>query len=121
PIDPELKDYILSFEPETSAAMLGDALALREPCLRNLQVSETLLREGVATGLNLYDIACIIRREEFDKRSELEQLVAHAAELARAAVDHHSSVLPAGKRTVHVKNHSNLNGLSASATVALGR
>ncbi|CAM9444076.1 unnamed protein product [Ectocarpus sp. 12 AP-2014] len=94
PVDPELYDYIMSFEPEATAERLGNTLNLQEPCLRNLRIAETLLQEGVKAGLTLYDIACIIRREDFDKVSELETLIARATELARAAVDHQTSVAP---------------------------
>ncbi|CBJ31008.1 Phosphatidylinositol 3-and 4-kinase family protein [Ectocarpus siliculosus] len=78
PVDPELYDYIMSFEPEATAERLGNTLNLQEPCLRNLRIAETLLQEGVKAGLTLYDIACIIRREDFDKASELETLIARA-------------------------------------------
>lgn len=57
PIDPELYSYILSFKPEITAEMLGDKLNLKEPCLRNLRIAETLLKQGVEAGLTLYDIA----------------------------------------------------------------
>ncbi|CAN0512667.1 unnamed protein product, partial [Ectocarpus sp. 8 AP-2014] len=57
PVDPELYDYIMSFEPEATAERLGNTLNLQEPCLRNLRIAETLLQEGVKAGLTLYDIA----------------------------------------------------------------
>lgn len=57
PIDPELCSYIQSFNPEATAEYLGNTLNLQEPCLRNLRIAETLLKEGVAAGLTLYDIA----------------------------------------------------------------
>lgn len=57
PIDPELCSYIKSFNPEATAEKLGNTLNLQEPCLRNLRIAETLLMEGVAAGLTLYDIA----------------------------------------------------------------
>lgn len=57
PVDPELYNYIKDFEPEATAENLGNTLNLREPCLRNLRIAETLLKEGVAAGLTLYDIA----------------------------------------------------------------
>ncbi|CAM9103033.1 unnamed protein product [Ascophyllum nodosum] len=91
PIDPELYSYIQSFDPEATAEKLGNTLNLKEGGLRNLRIAEILLKEGAATGLTLYDIACIMRREDFDKISELENLVARANELARAAVDHQTS------------------------------
>lgn len=57
PIDPELANYIHSLNPEATAEKLGNTLNLQEPCLRNLRIAETLLKEGVAAGLTLYDIA----------------------------------------------------------------
>lgn len=57
PIDPELYNYIQSFNPEKTAEKLGDALNLPESCLKNLRIAETLLKEGVAAGLTLFDIA----------------------------------------------------------------
>lgn len=57
PIDPELVSYIKSFNPEATAEKLGNTLNIEEPCLRNLRIAETLLMEGVAAGLTLYDIA----------------------------------------------------------------
>lgn len=57
PVDPELYSYIQSFNPEATAENLGNTLNLQEPCLRNLRIAETLLKEGVAAGLTLYDIA----------------------------------------------------------------
>lgn len=57
PIDPELYSYIQSMDPEATAETLGNTLNLQEPCLRNLRIAETLLKEGVAAGLTLYDIA----------------------------------------------------------------
>eukprot|EP00752_Nemacystus_decipiens_P002871 g2672.t1 len=105
PVDPELFSYIQSLDPEATAEKLGNTLNLQEPCLRNLRITETLLKEGVAAGLTLYDIACIIRREDFDKISELEALVARANELARAAVDHQTSVAPS-KRSADLTSKS---------------
>ena len=57
PVDPELYSYIQSFDPEATVEKLGNTLNLQEPCLRNLRIAETLLKEGVAAGLTLYDIA----------------------------------------------------------------
>lgn len=57
PIDPELYNYIQSFNPEETAEKLGDALNIPESCLKNLRIAETLLKEGVAAGLTLFDIA----------------------------------------------------------------
>ncbi|CAN0063005.1 unnamed protein product [Laminaria digitata] len=105
PIDPELYNYIQSLNPEETAEKLGDALNIPESCLRNLRIAETLLKEGVAAGLTLFDIACIIRREDFDQVSELETVVARANELARAAVDHQTSVAPS-KHTLNLASKS---------------
>lgn len=57
PIDPELYNYIQSLDPEATAEMLGDTLNLKESCLRNMRIAETLLKEGAAAGLTLHDIA----------------------------------------------------------------
>lgn len=47
PIEPELKEYILSINPKKNYNMLKKRLDLRSECLRNLRIAETFLQKCV--------------------------------------------------------------------------
>lgn len=90
PMDQETLKYIAELDPQADAERLGRKLTLREPCLVLFRIAATLLKEGAAAGLSLYDIANIIVRHDLDEKSELERALDRAKDLAHAAVDYSS-------------------------------
>lgn len=44
--------------------LLDQTLNLRPECIKNFRIAENLLKAGAEAGLTLFDIGCILYREE---------------------------------------------------------
>jgi len=75
-------EWIRNYDVDANVDKLRRDLNVREPCLRLMKISGTLLKRGAAAGLCLHDIASIIVRQDIDAPSVLENQILRAAELA---------------------------------------
>jgi len=92
PISAELKEHILNFDVEHFAQLLKKVTNIRDECLLNMKITTRLLQKGIAAGLNLYNIAKIIARDNLDAPSLLEIIIAQARALARKSCSSASAV-----------------------------
>lgn len=74
PFDEETKAYISNIDVEADAALLL-RLGMKEESVRTMIVSTTLLKQGAAAGMTLFDIASMVCREDLEKPSLLEQML----------------------------------------------
>jgi len=74
PFDEETRAYIYNIDVEADASLLL-RLGIKEECVRTMIVSTTLLKQGAAAGMTLYDIASMVCREDLEKPSLLEQML----------------------------------------------
>eukprot|EP01138_Halocafeteria_seosinensis_P011975 gb/GECG01012238.1/.p1 GENE.gb/GECG01012238.1/~~gb/GECG01012238.1/.p1 ORF type:complete len:1628 (+),score=251.68 gb/GECG01012238.1/:1-4884(+) len=94
PIDPELKEYVRNLDIERDIRYLRSQLSIREECLQNIRVTGTVLKTGIEAGLNLYDIACILCRQELDTPSPVECLVDRVNRISKEFEYEHPDQLP---------------------------
>ena len=87
PLTADLKAYVLSLDVKADIDELRRRLAIREECLKVMRISGMLLQKGVAADLTMYEIGCLICRQNIDTPSQLEVLCAQAATLARSIRD----------------------------------
>jgi hypothetical protein len=97
PISQKLKDYIMNIDIDEDCRLLKDTLNIQGPALDYFRASNKLLKEGVKSGLSLYEIAILCCRNDNagEVPSKLEMLTEMATELATSAVEngrwHHSA------------------------------
>lgn len=99
PLDPGLRDYVLSLDVEADIALLKAALgpAIQPACFNTLRVTYALLQRGVRAGMTLHNIARVMcRTGDLRERSPLERFVA-TAEITAAAALHNDRLAAAGR------------------------
>ena len=72
--------FIKKIDPSKDVELIRSKLKFREICLRNFRIASILLKEGAASGLNLFQIAQLAFREDPDEMSHLEKAVQRAEE-----------------------------------------
>ena len=82
PIDNYFVDIIRSLDPVQDITFLKHSMPFRDKCLRNLRISSLLLKKGVAAGLTLNQIGCMLYRMG-SEQSIVEQLVNKSIDLYR--------------------------------------
>ena len=80
PFSEESLAYIKNLKVEKDIAMLEKNFNIRPECLRNMKISNILLKEGAMRGLNLAQICQILCRPDDDETipSLLEKIVEKA-------------------------------------------
>lgn len=97
PISKQIKDYILKIDIDADCQLLKETLNIQGQALDYFRASNKLLKEGVKSGLSLYEIAILCCRNDDmgEIPSKLEMLTEIATELATSAVQngrwHHSA------------------------------
>ena len=88
PISTEVQEYIKNIDIDADCQLLKETLNIQGAALDNFWVSNLLLKEGVKSGLTLYDIAILCCRNDDmgEVPSKLEMLTRMASELATSAV-----------------------------------
>lgn len=75
PFSQEIVDYVNSLDLESDAQLLRN-LGFPEESVTTLYVTTTLLKEAVANGLTLFDMACLMSRGiPLTKPSRLEEII----------------------------------------------
>jgi len=74
PFNDRVKKFIQEIDVERDAALLREN-GFEEEFVRTMILSTTLLKKGSEAGLNLFQIASMVCREELDKPCLLEQMV----------------------------------------------
>jgi len=74
PFDEETKAYISNIDVGADASLLL-RLGMKEESVRTMIVSTTLLKQGAAAGMTLFDIASMVCREDLENPSLLEQML----------------------------------------------
>jgi hypothetical protein len=85
PLDEETERYILEVvDPERDAELLRERFSLPEQSMCLLKLSGMLLQKAVRAGLNLFEIASLIVRQDVEnhEHSELERVHYHASKLS---------------------------------------
>mmetsp|Transcript_7590 Transcript_7590/g.8667 ORF Transcript_7590/g.8667 Transcript_7590/m.8667 type:complete len:695 (-) Transcript_7590:279-2363(-) len=97
PISPGIKDYIMNIDIDADCCALKETLNIQGRELDYFRASNKVLKEGIKSGLSLYDIATICCRNDDlgEVPSKLEMLTEMATELATSAFGngrwHHSA------------------------------
>lgn len=82
PIDDYFLEGIQALDPVEEITFLKEAMPFRDRCLRNLRISNILLKKGANAGLTLAQIGALLYRPGFDNSpSVIEQVVAKSIEL----------------------------------------
>ena len=82
PFDQETLDFIDSIDIDGDVQLLRQKLSIRDAPLQIMRMTCMTLKIGAAAGLNLYEIATIIARDNLDAPSLLETIVLQAKALA---------------------------------------
>jgi len=83
PFEADTRDWVMSLDIEEDLSVLRRCFQLRPACLRIYRCMVTLLKKGVAAGLNLRDIASVVvRARDIDEPSAMEKTIFRATELA---------------------------------------
>lgn len=77
PLSPKTLEFIDAMNPVKDVELLCSKLRLRKKCLQNFYLIEILIKAAAAKGLNLYEIGCMIYRndEDDEKPSEINHLI----------------------------------------------
>jgi len=78
PFNTETKNFIESIQVEEEADMLKKCLGIEDKYLRTMKISTTWLKKATAGGLNLFQIADVICRQDLNEPSELEEMCQQA-------------------------------------------
>lgn len=88
----EARQYIQYLDAESDVRKLTQEMkdVFRPGALQSLKIATTLLKKGVAAGMTLFEIGCMMytRRDEPHGRSELEKIVSEAEESSLARDRH---------------------------------
>jgi hypothetical protein len=82
PLSDQEKAYIARLDAALDVALLEKELSIRWQCLLVLRIATCFLQKGAAADLSLFDIACMMSRDEYEKPSVLEIVFAQAKTLA---------------------------------------
>eukprot|EP00467_Chlorarachnion_reptans_P007824 CAMPEP_0114528178 /NCGR_PEP_ID=MMETSP0109-20121206/24054_1 /TAXON_ID=29199 /ORGANISM="Chlorarachnion reptans, Strain CCCM449" /LENGTH=806 /DNA_ID=CAMNT_0001710279 /DNA_START=325 /DNA_END=2744 /DNA_ORIENTATION=+ len=85
PFDEKTREFVRNIDISADIDKLRTNLGIREPCLRTMRITCTVLKKGVEAGLTLRQIAGIICRNDLDVPSELEVMCSQAFRMAREA------------------------------------
>jgi len=86
-VQPEIRDYVNSLDIDALLSDLTRQVPVSEDCLYLLRLAHTVIKEGIAAGLTLRDIAAIIARVDEDVPSPLENAIAAAEDNAQRAIE----------------------------------
>jgi hypothetical protein len=78
PFETETKNFIEDIDVEEEAAMLKKCLGIEDKFLRTMKISTTWLKKASARGLNLFQIADVVCRQDMNEPSELEVMCQQA-------------------------------------------
>lgn len=84
PLSDQEKAYIARLDAEHDVMLLEKELSIRWQCLLVLRIATFFLQKGAAADLTLFDIACMMSRDENEKPSTLEVVFAQAKTLAES-------------------------------------
>jgi Phosphatidylinositol 3- and 4-kinase len=80
---PEIREYMLQLDIDVVVRRLQEAVSeIAEDTIFLIRLSHLLIKEGLAAGLNLRDIASLVARMEEDEPSKLEMVVTTAEDNA---------------------------------------
>ena len=74
-------EFIKSIDPKKDCQILNSRLKFRKICLRNIRISETVLKKATEANLTIYDIGTILFREDEDILSDIENIINHTDEV----------------------------------------
>ena len=74
-------EFIKSIDPKKDCQILNSRLKFRKICLRNIRISETVLKKAAEANLTIYDIGTILFREDEDILSDIENIINHTDEV----------------------------------------
>lgn len=76
PFSDEIISYIKNINIKEDLNRISNNIKIRQICLKNFRISNTVLKISINYGLTLYDIGMLIYRPEFDEvPSQLEIIV----------------------------------------------
>jgi len=87
PIHPDVRDYVQALDIEEMLFSLTKQIPLSEDKKFLLRVTHHLLKEAVAAGLTLFDIASLIARTDGDVPSPVEYVLESAEDNAQRAIE----------------------------------
>ena len=119
PVDPEIKEYMLSLDFDDLMEGLSSQVAVSTESVFLLRLAHNLIVNGIKAGLTLYDIAKLIARVDEDEKSPLERTIATAEENAHRAMEMRSGRLdsrsiPFPSTLSHSHSHGSMRRLAAS-------
>ena len=119
PVDPEIKEYMLSLDFDDLIEGLASQVAVSSESIFLLRLAHNLIVNGIKAGLTLYDIAKLIARVDEDEKSPLERTIATAEENAHRAMEMRSGRLdsrsiPFPATLTHSHSHGSMRRLAAS-------
>jgi hypothetical protein len=84
PLDPSVKRWILSRDPDREASILRSELGIREHCLLNFRLAGRVLQKCIKAGLTLSDVCGIFCRHDaaMEAPSTLERLAESARSIS---------------------------------------
>ena len=86
-VQPEIRAYVNSLDIDALLEDLTRQVQISPDCLFLLRVAHAVIKEGIAAGLTLRDIAAIIARTEEDVPSPLENAIAAAEDNAQRTIE----------------------------------
>mmetsp|Transcript_21217 Transcript_21217/g.29724 ORF Transcript_21217/g.29724 Transcript_21217/m.29724 type:complete len:474 (+) Transcript_21217:486-1907(+) len=78
PFDEDTKNFIEAINIEEETAMLKKCLGIEDKFLRTMKISTTWLKKAASRGLNLFQIADVVCRQDMSEPSELEVMCQQA-------------------------------------------
>jgi hypothetical protein len=115
-VHPDIKDYCATLDFELMLHMLLQQIALPGNCIFLLALANLLVVQGIASGLTLFDIACIVvRMEDETQPSKLELAIEEAEENAFRAIEMRSSRVPSNTALkMQLVDHGGVGEISVS-------
>lgn len=87
PFDEHTKNFIEAINIEEETSMLKKCLGIEDKYLRTMKISTTWLQKAASRGLNLYQIAQVVCRQDMSEPSELEVMCQQALKECRVGAE----------------------------------
>ena len=114
PVHEDIKAYIKKLDIEEIIKRIQESVSISEESLFLIRLSHQLLVEGIAAGLNLFEIASLIARTEEGRASSLERAIEEAEENAHRTIEMRGGTPNRNAESVYSMN----NGDNESSTTA---
>jgi len=122
PVAPALASWIANIDPAVEERILESALGgiLPKKASWMLRITTRFLQLTIAAGLTLKAIAQLVSREEDDKPSQLEIMVAHAADMTQSDPRSQLKPLPEGQTKMERMASQDEKDIKGSTTKGVG-